>query len=261
VIDIQSIKNFFPSSMRDKPEFQQYLIKEYIQCQILEYLSNTHYVEKLSFIGGTNLRLIKHIDRFSEDLDFDCKNMAKDEFLSMTDDVLRYLENSGYSVEPKDREHDGLVAYRRSIYFPELLFSLGLSGYKNARFLIKLEMQDQGFIYPSKPAFVQSCGFYFPIPVPPDDVLCAMKISALLHRSKGRDVYDTMFLLAQTKPSYEYLGQKHGIHDEAELQQAIALRLSEIDLTQKQKDFEHLLFNRQRSAMILDFGSFIKNLN
>ncbi|MBG0766428.1 MAG: nucleotidyl transferase AbiEii/AbiGii toxin family protein [Spirochaetaceae bacterium] len=26
----------------------------------------------IPFIGGTNLRLIKHIDRFSEDLDFDC---------------------------------------------------------------------------------------------------------------------------------------------------------------------------------------------
>ncbi len=56
----------------------------------------------------------------------------------MTDDVLRYLVNSGYSVEPKEREHDSLVAYRRSMYFPQLLFSLGLSGYKNARFLTKL---------------------------------------------------------------------------------------------------------------------------
>jgi predicted nucleotidyltransferase component of viral defense system len=246
--------------MRDKPEYQQYLIKEYIQCQILEYISNTRYVKNLSFIGGTNLRLIKHIDRLSEDLDFDCKNMAKNEFISMTEDVLRNLVNSGYTVESKEREYDSLVAYRRSIYFPQLLFSLGLSGYKNARFLIKLEMQDQGFIYPSKPAFVQSCGFYFPIPVPPDDVLCAMKISAMLSRSKGRDFYDTMFLLGQTKPSFGYLGQKHDIHDEAELQQAIALRLSEIDLTQKQKDFEHLLFNRQRSTMILDFDPFIKSL-
>jgi predicted nucleotidyltransferase component of viral defense system len=247
--------------MRDKPEFQQHMIKEYIQCQILEYLSNTRYVKNLSFIGGTSLRLIKQIDRFSEDLDFDCKNMAKDEFLAMTDDVLRYLVNNGYSVEPKEREHDGLVAYRRSIYFPQLLFSLGLSGYRNARFLIKIEMQDQGFIYTSKPAFVQNCGFYFPIPVPPDDVLCSMKISALLNRSKGRDVYDTMFLLAQTKPNFGYLVQKHAIHNEAELQQAIAIRLSEIDLNHKQKDFEHLLFNRQRSSMILDFGTFIKNLS
>ncbi len=51
MIDIQSIKNFFPAEMRDKPEFQQYMIKEYIQCQILEYLSNTCYVKNLSFIG------------------------------------------------------------------------------------------------------------------------------------------------------------------------------------------------------------------
>jgi len=55
-------------------------------------------------------------------------------------------------------------------------------------------------------------------------------MSRICRSSVERDVYDTMFLLAQTKPNFGYLVQKHAIHNEAELQQAIAIRLSEIDL-------------------------------
>ena len=260
MIDIQSIKKFFPPAMRDNTEYQKLMVKEYIQCQILEYLSNTPYITKLSFIGGTNLRLIKHSDRFSEDLDFDCKNMSGEEFLMMTDGVIRYLINLGYIVEPKEREHDKLTAYRRSIYFPQLMFSLNLIGYRNSRFLIKLSMQDQEILYKTIPAFIQSCGFYFPVPVPPDDILCAMKLSALLNRSKGRDFYDAMFLLAQTKPNYGYLATKVGIHNEAELKDAISRCLSKIDLTSKQQDVKHLLFTSQKSEMILHFASFVRSL-
>lgn len=42
---------------------------------------------RVLLIGGTNLRLIHGIDRFSEDLDFDCKEMSKEEFLQMTDSL------------------------------------------------------------------------------------------------------------------------------------------------------------------------------
>jgi len=125
---------------------------------------------------------------------------------------------------------------------------------------MKNEMQDQEVLYKTIPVFIQSCGFYFPVPVPPDDILCAMKLSALLNRSKGRDFYDAIFLLAQTKPNYRFLAIKQGIHNVEELKDALALRLSEIDLTSKQQDVEHLLFNSQKSEMITNFASFVRSL-
>jgi predicted nucleotidyltransferase component of viral defense system len=260
MIDIQAIKEFFPPIIRENPEFQKHMIKEYIQCQILEHISNSPYCQSLAFIGGTCLRLVKKIDRFSEDLDFDCKQMSVERFQELTDDILRYLSNCGYDVETKSREHDGLVAFRRSFYFPELMFSLGLSGYRNARFLIKIEMQYQGFDYKPEPAFIRACGFYFPIPVPPNAILCSMKLLALLNRTKGRDFYDAMFLLSQTKPDYPFLIKKAGIHDEKELREALQGCLAKTDLSLKQKDFEHLLFSRAKSTQILHFNSFLKSI-
>jgi len=59
--------------------------------------------------------------------------------------------------------------------------------------------------------------FFFLFPVPPDDVLCAMKLSALLSRAKGRDFYDALFLLSLTKPNYDYLSKKQDIHNLTEL--------------------------------------------
>jgi predicted nucleotidyltransferase component of viral defense system len=233
------------------------MLKEYIQLMILNYLSNTSYIRKIVFIGGTNLRLMKGIDRFSEDLDFDCKQMSEQNFAEMTDEVLLFLQHAGWKVETRDKAAGKLSAFRRNIYFPELLFELGLSGYREERFLIKIESQDQKVDYAPVMANVRGCGFFFPFPVPPDDILCAMKISALLARQKGRDFYDAMFLLAQTTPNYDYLTQKWNIHRWEELKEAFLKTLEKTDLKKKSQDFEHLLFQSNSNNKILLFKEFI----
>ena len=127
MIEIDLIKQYFPQQIRDNTVYYKYIIKEYIQLLILDYLSTTPYVRKLTFIGGTNLRLTRGIDRFSEDIDFDCKDLSKEEFIKMTDSILLFLKQNGYRVETKDRKSKKLKAFRRNIHFPEFLFDLGLS--------------------------------------------------------------------------------------------------------------------------------------
>ena len=91
MIQLELIKNYFPLEMRENAIFQKHILKEYLQLMILDFLSTTHFVRKITFIGGTNLRLVKGIDRFSEDLDFDCKDLTKEEFMGMTDSILQFL--------------------------------------------------------------------------------------------------------------------------------------------------------------------------
>jgi predicted nucleotidyltransferase component of viral defense system len=260
MIQLEQIKPFFPAQITRNPAHQKYILKEYIQLMILDYLSTTSYLGKITFIVGTNLRLVKGIDRFSEDLDFDCKDLSEAEFLEMTEGVLSFLQRSGLRVETRDKANSKLKAFRRNIYFPELLFDLGLSGYKEERFLIKIESQDQAVNYSPVIVNIKGCGFFFPFPVPPDDVLCAMKISALLSRQKGRDFYDAMFLLALTKPNYAYLTQKWDIHNWDELKVALTKTLKMIDLKKKSHDFERLLF-QQNSEKILLFKEFIDEID
>ena len=260
MIQIEQIKNYFPVQIRDNSIFDKYILKEYLQLMILDYLSSTPYIRKMAFIGGTYLRLVKGIDRFSEDLDFDCKALSKEEFIEMTDGVIQFLKRTGLQVEARDKENPKLTAFRRNIHFPELLFDLGLSGYKEERFLIKIESQDQGILYTPVFTNIKGCGFFFPFPVPSDSVICSMKIAAMLARSKGRDFYDLMFLLAQTKPDYDFLSKRCNVHNLQEFKQATIELLKTIDLKNKQKDFEHLLFNKANSEKILRFREFIDSL-
>ncbi len=256
MVDLNLIKNYFPEQIRNNALLGKSMLKEYIQLSILDYLSTTQYIRKLIFIGGTNLRLAKGIDRFSEDLDFDCKEMNEEEFMQMSDDVMQFLRRNGYKVESKDKDSPKLTAFRRNIYFPEFLFDLGLSGHRDERFLIKLEAQDQGVRYTPEIKNIKGCGFFFPFPVPSDAVLCAMKATALLERGKGRDFYDLMFLLDQTKPDYDFLAKRTGIKNGSELKAEVKKRIMITDLKTKAKDFEHLLFNKENNKRILRFEEY-----
>lgn len=260
MIEIDQIKGYFPAELRTNTTFQKYMLKEYIQLMILDFLSTSPYIQKVVFIGGTNLRLVKGIDRFSEDLDFDSKNFSQDDFTKMTDDILAFLRRSGLKAETRDKANDKLKAFRRNLYFPELLFELGLSGYREERFLIKVESQDQEYEYKPHIVNIKRAGFFFPFSVPPDSILCAMKLSALLSRQKGRDFYDAMFLLGQTEPDYEYLATKRDIHNKEELKEALFNTIENTDLKKKYRDFEHLLFNKANAEKVLRFSEFVKEL-
>jgi predicted nucleotidyltransferase component of viral defense system len=258
MVDLNLVKNYFPEQIRNNTLLVKSMMKEYIQLLILDYLSTTPYIRRLTFIGGTCLRLVKGIDRFSEDIDFDCKEINKEEFLKMSDDVMLFLKRNGYMVESKDKKSTKLKAFRKNIYFPQFLFDIGLSKHKEERFLVKIEAQDQGVNYTREIKNIKGCGFYFPFPVPSDAVLCAMKATALLDRGKGRDFYDLMFLLGQTKPDYDFLEKRTGIKNAAELKVAVKKRLKLTDLKTRTRDFEHVLFNRENNKRIVRFEEFFE---
>lgn len=261
MIDLEYIRSFFPPTIARESRFDRYMLKEYLQLLILDHLVTTPYIQKVSFIGGTNLRLILGIDRFSEDLDFDCKDMDEKEFMAMTDSVVLYLQQNNIVVETRDKSSRKLTAFRRNLYFPEMLFNLGLTGHRDERLLIKIEAQDQGVLYWPVVATINRMGFFFGIQVPPLDVLCAMKFAAILSRQKGRDFYDAIFLLSKTMPSMDFLAARTGIATLEELKAAIAERIKDVDLKLKMRDFSHLLFNEANSERILHFPAILNGID
>ena len=260
MIDLDYIRSFFPPTIARESRFDRYMLKEYLQLLILDHLATTPYINKMSFIGGTNLRLIQGIDRFSEDLDFDCKDMSKEEFMTMTDSAVLYLQQNNINVETRDKPNPKLTAFRRNLYFPEMLFNLGVTGHREERLLMKIEAQDQGVAYQPVVANINRMGFFFNVLVPPLDVLCAMKFAAILSRQKGRDFYDAIFLLSKTKPNMDFLQTRSGISFMDDLKASLADRLKDIDLNQKMRDFSHLVFNAQNAERIMHFPDVVASL-
>lgn len=59
MISVEEIKNFYPARIRENAVFNKYMLKEYMQLLIMDYISTTAYMQKITFIGGTSIRLIK----------------------------------------------------------------------------------------------------------------------------------------------------------------------------------------------------------
>ncbi len=240
MIDMEYIRGFYPPYIVQNAGMQKHMLKEYVELLALEWIARSPYAAKLVFIGGTNLRLIQGIDRFSEDLDFDCKGLSESEFCHMTDELVKYLQLQGLNAELRNKEN--------------ALFDLQLTGHREERFLMKIEAQEQEVDYAREMAIVQRNGFSFPVPVPSLSVLLSMKLCALLTRQKGRDFYDAMFLMQRTEPDYTFLQQKKGIANREQLEDALREVMEKTDMKMKQRDFEHLLFDSRKSETILRFG-------
>ena len=260
MIDLQYLRNYFPANIAHNSRFDRLMLKEYLQLLILEHLESSKYAPKLIFIGGTCLRHVYGIDRFSEDLDFDCKQLTQEEFMAMTDEVITHLQRNGVNAVARDKQNSRLTAFRRNIYFPELLFELNLSGHRDERLLVKIEAQDQGIDYVPQIVTINKLGFTFLLRCAPADIICSMKIAALLGRGKGRDFYDLVFLSSFAKPNYRFLKERCGIANGKELKAALQEVLSHTDLNIKIRDFEHLVLNDHQSDKILLFPNIIPTL-
>ena len=52
MIDLEQIKGYFPAELRGNATYEKYMLKEYIQLMILDFLSTSPYVEKVVFCNG-----------------------------------------------------------------------------------------------------------------------------------------------------------------------------------------------------------------
>ena len=250
--DLQAIKAQYPPFMQEG-SFDRLILREHIELLALEHIAHSSFASKLSFIGGTNLRITKHIDRFSEDLDFDCKDFSKEEFEKLSESLATYLRRYGFKVEFLPVNEERLTAFRKALLFPGLLQETGLTGHPDERFKMKLEVQDQGYVYPQESALVSNGNFMFSIRTPSEPILLSMKLAAILSRAKGRDFYDAMFLMNRTAPDFGFLREKAGIADWDMLLTSIEQKLDSTDMKLKVNDFRHLLIREENAGRILSF--------
>ncbi len=259
MISFDEIKSFYSESIRSNPLQFEFMLKEYFHYRILDFLFAGEYASKLSFIGGTNLRILHKIQRFSEDLDFDCFNLSRGEFINFTDKVVDRLKLEGLDVVADDKEKDKtLSAFRRNITFPGLMYELGLTGHRDKKFLIKIECEPHNYVYkPAKP-IIQKFNVFTQIFAPAPGILLSMKTGAVLERGKGRDYYDFMFLTGITEPDFGYLEEKFGITGHTQLYKKILESIKTTDFTIKSRDFEKLVFDPAEAKKVLFFKDYIQ---
>lgn len=171
------------------------VLREYIQNEILFILQRTGVADSFHLVGGTALRFLYGIGRFSEGIDF-CAGPAwrRGSLKDMAGRLSAELEKAGYTVElPVKEEKTIQRAFTR---FTGILQEAGLARRESQKLSINIEIDA------NPPAgWVEErtiVNLHMPVLLRHYDKasLLATKVAAFLTRpyTKGRDVYDLIWL-------------------------------------------------------------------
>lgn len=225
MLDFSQIQSQYPAPLQ---QFQKGIFREYLQYNILQGIFESKLADKVSFMGGTALRIIHGNNRFSEDIDLDNFGLTWDDFENLVNAVQKNLLLEGFLIEIKKLEK---AAYHCHIKFPEILYKNGISPLREEKILVKVDTFAQGYDYLPDPMILNKFDIFTEIRVTPLPILLSQKIYAAIDRKqpKGRDFFDITFLLGQTKPDYGYLSQMVGISNAIELRELFRQRISSLD--------------------------------
>lgn len=193
-----------------QPGFERSVVREYLQARILQAVGLSGQMTSIAFMGGTALRFLYAIPRYSEDLDFalegDPGGYRFDDLLAR---IVRTFEREGYAVEAAQKPNRTAVD-KAFLKFPGILHELDLSPHVSEVVSVKIEVDTN----------------------PPDGAVCeisevrryalarvlhhdkasllAGKLAALFMRpyTKGRDLYDLLWYLSDPtwpQPNLELL--------------------------------------------------------
>ena len=247
------------------PRNKRRLITEYLQTIILEIIASSSFNQDIIFMGGTCLRFIYKIQRFSEDLDFDLNPKKKKfDFDKFCDYLSHELKLQGFNIYTKETENKEL--YKLAIRFSEILNQANLSPFKNEKLTINIEIDKNPSKYlQTETKMIDHFNKIFPIFVNNKSTLFAEKVKAALLRkyTKARDFFDLVFFLSdsKTEPNYAILKEKKiKIKNYQELQQKLIAKIKKIKLSQIINDLKPYIFYPQQLILVKKFlESMLKN--
>jgi len=256
MLTLEQIEQQYPESLRP---FKKNILREYLQYKILEIIFNSEYASKLSFLGGTALRIVYGNTRFSEDLDFDNFGLKDEEFDDLAEKVRLGLEAQGMKVEV---DTVGQGAYRCRVKLPGILFANELSEHEGEKILIQIDSLAHDFSYQPDKKIINKFDVFSEIFVTPPDILLSQKFYAAINRkrAKGRDFFDIVFLLSLTMPNYPYLKLKIGAGNAAELRRKLLEALADFDFKELGRDVQSFLFTPSDAKKVEMFREYISQV-
>jgi predicted nucleotidyltransferase component of viral defense system len=247
---------------------EEQAIKEIIQEIALFALWKAGFFEVAAFQGGTSLRILHKLSRFSEDLDFILKEPNTDfDWSYYLEKLLENLEEFGLKTEVKDKSRMDQAVRKAVLKDNSVSKQLNLSFYRgkqDQKQTIKLEID----VNPPSGSEFEYTYKNFPV----DYEVChqdlssnfALKIHALLSRPylKGRDWYDfNWYVKKGIKPNLPLLqaaliqdGPWSGVDleiDENWLRDVLSKKISSIDWNEAAADVERFLNKIDKDSLRL----------
>ena len=186
-------------------------VREYCQARILQFLQENGLFRSWIFHGGTALRFLYRLPRYSEDLDFALKSSKiSKNFSVIITKVAKAFAAEAYSIETKIDDRRAVKS--AFIQFPGLLNEIALSPHKFEALSIKIEVDSN----PPKGGITKTSVIrrYVMLNLQHYDKASFLsgKLHAILARPyvKGRDLYDLFWYLSDPQwpaPNIKFLNK------------------------------------------------------
>jgi predicted nucleotidyltransferase component of viral defense system len=238
---------------------QENVLQELMQHYVLAGLSRTDLFRRAVFHGGTCLRIVHAMNRFSEDLDFLLKRPDPDfRWRDYLESVRKDCALEGIHFEAQDKSQAGTAVQKAFLKTDSveggLELDLPFERHRPRKIRIKLEVD----VNPPAGSTITTSYITFPVTVPLTTQSLesgfALKLAALLCRPyvKGRDWYDFVWYVARrTRPGLDLLGnavRQHGpwagqavAVDGAWLREQMELAIRRIDWAAAADDVQRFL--------------------
>lgn len=227
------------------------ILREYLQTQFIDRLYAQRQANKLSFVGGTSLRLLRDLPRFSEDLDFDNLGLSQTQLTQLINKVVQTWEKEDLVVEMAGNQ----------IKFLNLLKPLKISSDPREKLTIKFDSARQWVDQQTKVVLLNRFGMVQQVVTNTDDQVLVQKLVAYVERprTQARDIFDIIWLFGQGAKIDEKFAK-------ANRQENIVARAKQkfssegISLSQK-KRLQPFLFVEHELSRLNTFGKVLEQLS
>ncbi len=185
------------------------LVREYCQARILQFLQNRGAFSTWIFHGGTGLRFLYSLPRYSEDLDFALRRPDRTpEFESLIIAIQRDFEAEAYNININVREQKTVNS--AFLGFPGIWHELGLTPNPRETLSIKIELDTHPPAGGKTVTTIIKRFVLLNILHYDKSSFLSGKLHAILTRpyTKGRDLYDLVWYLSDPSwpgPNLEFL--------------------------------------------------------
>ncbi len=192
------------------------LLREYVQAMVLRSLHESEAFVSLAFVGGTALRFIHSLPRFSEDLDFSLYGSSGYTPEKWMKKVKMDLELEGFDARVS--WSDKTTVHKSWIKVSGILKEAGLAAMPDQNMSIKLEIDSRPPAGATTETGIVNRHALLSMRYYDLSSLMAGKIHALMTRGypKGRDWYDLVWYMAKRPPVQPNLVQLQNALDQTQ---------------------------------------------
>jgi predicted nucleotidyltransferase component of viral defense system len=246
------------------------LVREFLQILCLKLMGDRKAFDDVAFLGGTSLRILFNMRRFSEDLDFSLIKPGPYDVAALADQIVTGFRLNGFSAEAKVRKHGAVHGFM--LKFDGLLKELEISPMSSQKLSIKLEIDTNPPEGWGLTRTLVNKTFLFTVNHYDLPSLFAGKLHACLYREyvKGRDFYDLAWYVGRkVQPNFELLNnairQTKGIEqgvNASNFKDLLLQRVQSVDLDAAKKDVERFLEDKGELSLfdVRFMSDFIKGM-